>query len=301
MFEKYKDQVSLLLEVLPHVAKEQCFALHGGTAINLFVRDMPRISVDIDLTYLPLEDRETSIKNINLALKRIKENIQNTLNRTSVIHKLDAGKLFIQRHRTEIKLEVNLTNRGAFSDILILPLCTKTQIEYESYLEMQIVPLGQLYGGKICAALDRQHPRDLFDVKFLLENEGFSEEIKKGFLFCLLSSDRPIHEILYPTLQDQRITIEKKFDGMTEQPFTYEDFEVTRYKLLNQIYDTITKADKKFLYDFEAGIPSWKDYDFYKFPGVKWKLIHINDLMSKNPSKHKKLLKEFEDKLNSTG
>lgn len=61
---KYKHQVSLLLQVLPEVAKEPVFALHGGTAINLFVRDMPRLSVDIDLTYTPIEDRKTSFKNI---------------------------------------------------------------------------------------------------------------------------------------------------------------------------------------------------------------------------------------------
>lgn len=58
--QSYKQQVSLLLSVLPEVAKESCFALHGGTAINLFVRDMPRLSVDIDLTYLPLEDRQSA-------------------------------------------------------------------------------------------------------------------------------------------------------------------------------------------------------------------------------------------------
>lgn len=52
----YKDQVKLLLDVLPLVSKGQCFALHGGTAINLFIRNMPRLSVDIDITYLPIED-----------------------------------------------------------------------------------------------------------------------------------------------------------------------------------------------------------------------------------------------------
>ena len=60
----YKKQVHLLLSVLPMVAKENCFALHGGTAINLFLNNMPRLSVDIDLTYLPVENRDTSMDNI---------------------------------------------------------------------------------------------------------------------------------------------------------------------------------------------------------------------------------------------
>jgi len=76
MKEAYKRQVALLLDVLPEIAKEKCFALHGGTAINLFVRNMPRLSVDVDLTCLVIEDRETSMANIIEALKNVMERIQ---------------------------------------------------------------------------------------------------------------------------------------------------------------------------------------------------------------------------------
>ena len=71
MIEQYVKQVRLLVNVLPYIAKEGCFALKGGTAINLFVRDLPRLSVDIDLAYLGFEGRETAFKNINAALQRI--------------------------------------------------------------------------------------------------------------------------------------------------------------------------------------------------------------------------------------
>ena len=64
----YSAQVKLLVQALPEVAKETCFALHGGTAINLFVRELPRLSVDIDLTYVPIEPREISLRHINEAL-----------------------------------------------------------------------------------------------------------------------------------------------------------------------------------------------------------------------------------------
>ena len=63
MDERYVDQVRLLLGVLPDVAGEGAFALKSGTAINLLYRDMPRLSVDIDLTYLPVvHDREASLR-----------------------------------------------------------------------------------------------------------------------------------------------------------------------------------------------------------------------------------------------
>lgn len=71
----YRKQVELLVRTIPHVAQEACFALKGGTAINLFIRNMPRLSVDIDLTYLPVNDRAQALQEIDLALKRIAERI----------------------------------------------------------------------------------------------------------------------------------------------------------------------------------------------------------------------------------
>ena len=71
----YWGQVRLLMDVMPAVAEEACFALKGGTAINFFVRDMPRLSVDIDLAYLPIEDRDISLRAIDQALRRIAERL----------------------------------------------------------------------------------------------------------------------------------------------------------------------------------------------------------------------------------
>lgn len=69
--ESYRRQVSLLIKIVPLVAKETVFALKGGTAINLFLRNMPRLSVDIDLTYLPVKDRASA-----RALRSVPEGIQ---------------------------------------------------------------------------------------------------------------------------------------------------------------------------------------------------------------------------------
>jgi Nucleotidyl transferase AbiEii toxin, Type IV TA system len=72
-------QVVLLIELLPLVGRESCFALKGGTAINLFVRDLPRLSVDIDLTYLPIEGRAESLRHIEEALHRLGSAIETAL------------------------------------------------------------------------------------------------------------------------------------------------------------------------------------------------------------------------------
>lgn len=67
--EQYMRQVELLVRTLPYIARHEAFALKGGTAINLFYREMPRLSVDIDLTYVPIEDRETTLKGIDVYAK----------------------------------------------------------------------------------------------------------------------------------------------------------------------------------------------------------------------------------------
>lgn len=261
----------------------------GGTAINLFIRNMPRLSVDIDLTYLPIEDRSTTIENIAQALNRIKEKLEQRNRGLSATLRKDIGKLLITTKDASIKLEVNLVGRGVIKEPEVLTLCENAQKEYESFCEIKVVPIGQLYGGKICAALDRQHPRDLFDVKYLLENEGFNDEIKTGFLYCLLGSERPILEILNPNFLDQRQAMINQFDGMTLESFTYDEYDHVRKKLIGLIVSSLTQNDKNFLLKFKNAIPDWNSYNFADFPSVRWKLQNLEILKKNNPRKHSQI------------
>src|SRR5690606_40638991 len=133
----------------------------------------------------------------------------------------------------------------------------------------------QLLGGKICAALDRQHPRDLFDVKYLLENEGFTEDIKTGFLYSLIGSDRPYNEIIRPNMLDQRETMRTKFDGMSEEPFTYEDFEATRERLLEAIHGSLTDKDRAFVLGVKSLTPDRSVYDFEDRKSTRLNSSHV--------------------------
>jgi len=293
----YKKQAALLLDVIPEAAKESCFALHGGTAINLFVRDMPRLSVDIDLTYVPIEDRQTSLKNISEALERIKENIETVIPNVRVEHKENISKLQISVQEIQIKLEVNKEIRGTIESPQNLILCNKAQNDFDVFCAIQAVPFGQLYGGKICAALDRQHPRDLFDVKYLLDNEGFSDEIKNGFLLHLLSSNRPINELINPNFQDHRLAMANRFEGMSSESFTYEDYESTREILVDTINSKLTKKDKEFLLSVKNVTPDWSIYDFERFPAVQWKLSNLQKLKDVNPEKHRKQYEALKENL----
>lgn len=295
--QSYRNQVNLLLQVIPSVAEEKCFALHGGTAINLFVRDLPRLSVDIDLTFKPIEDRETSLISINEGLANIEKRINASLPNVSTELKPDIAKLIVSGEDSLIKVEVNKTIRGILGTPEELVLCDKAQEEFEAFCAIDTVPLGQLYGGKICAALDRQHPRDLFDVKLLMQNEGLSEEIKHGFILGLLSSAKPIRDMLFPNFHDQKSAHENQFSGMTEQSFTYSDFEHTREKLVSRVGELLTEEDKQFILGFKRGEPDWSVYDFERFPAVQWKLRNILHLIETNPEKHKLIYKSLKERL----
>lgn len=281
----YKNQVALLLQVLPEVAKETCFALHGGTAINLFIRDMPRLSVDIDLTYIPIEDRETSLRKIVTALSNIKVNLEKILPGAEITVMDKILKLQVTTAKAQIKLEVSQINRGLLDGVVELKLCNKAQEEFDAFCVIQVVSMGQLYGGKICAALDRQHPRDLFDVKYLLKNEGFTEDIKKGFILLLLSSSRPLNEMFEPNLIDQKEAMANQFEGMSSETFTYDDFENVRKELIETVRQNLTAKDKRFLLGFNNLTPDWSIYDFERFPAVQWKIQNLAKLKSSNLEK----------------
>ena len=288
MNEQYRKQVALLIKIMPSVYRIKEFAVHGGTAINLFHKNMPCYSVDIDLTYLPLKDREQSLQEINARLLELKQYIEKTVAGIKVTPKLDVWKLSCVQDGAMVKIEVNGTKRGAIGDIEVKRLCPKAQQEFEMNCLAQIVPFSQLYGGKIAAALSRQHPRDLFDCK-LMEVESF-DEIKDGLIFCLLGSDKPIIESLQPNLVNQQEALDNQFEGMSGILFTYSDFEEARKDLIEKVNGMFTDEDKEFLISFEQGEPEWNKCcvgNLSNYPSVKWKLQNILKLKETNPEKHK--------------
>ncbi|MDO5447770.1 MAG: nucleotidyl transferase AbiEii/AbiGii toxin family protein [Prevotellaceae bacterium] len=290
----YAQKVELLLRLIPIVMEEGVFAIHGGTAINLFLKNLPRYSVDIDLTYIPLSGRTTSLDDINNHLKSISEKAKKAFKGMHIVPNFSTCKLLCEYRGKQVKIEVNQTKRGIVGgDVLTIPLSDKAQEEFSLYCEANIVPLTLLYGGKIAAALSRQHPRDLFDVKYM---ELPMAQCREGFIFCLLGSDRPIYESFAPSLIDQREAMENQFEGMTDTPFTYEEFEETRTKLIAEVNNLMTDADKHFLVSFELAEPDWEGYEFEYFkeyPSVQWKLLNLKKLAKMNPQK----LKEEADKL----
>ena len=223
---------------------------------------------------------------INQKLLTIQRNIIRSFPDINVVHKSDVSKLILSNGKSVVKVEVNQIKRGCYADSQWMSLCARAQQEFHSFCEVQIVEKGHLYGGKICAALDRQHPRDLFDIRYMLDSEEFSAAFTKGFIFYLISSNRPISEMLAPQFLDQKIAFENQFAGMTEELFPYEAFEETRSELVDLIHQSLTIDDKQFLISIESGSPDWNIYDFKRFPAVQWKQMNVQRLKKENPKKH---------------
>ncbi len=285
----YFKQAQLMLRVMPHVTAEACFALKGGTAINLYVRDMPRLSVDIDLTYLPLESRETTLANIGEALQRIATAIRRTVPGATVqeIRARDAehaSKLSISTAEATIKIEPNLVLRGTVFSPVERELSEQAEELFEASATANTLAVADLYGGKLCAALDRQHPRDIFDVKILMDNEGITDEIRTAFVIYLASHDRPMNELLAPNLKEFRQVFEREFAGMATEDVEYDELVTVRDRLIETIRKSMTENDKKFLLSIKQGQPDWDLMPVAgidQLPAIQWKLVNIRKMDKK--------------------
>lgn len=277
----YYKQVQLLIRLLPFVFEEECFALKGGTAINLFVRDFPRLSVDIDLVYLGDEERQQALAIIKKALDRIAKAIELALSGVSIVksyeHKPDALRLVINHNGASIKIELSPVLRGVLYAPQIRSVVGQVERQF-GFTEAPVVSLEDLYAGKICAALDRQHPRDLFDALLLLENEGIGDSLRKAFLVYVVSHARPMEELLAPRWKALGALFENEFKGMAFRQVRVEELEVAGRQVLDVLLSTLTSHEKQFLISLYQHSPDWAALGLENasnLPAVKWKLNNI--------------------------
>lgn len=296
----YFKQAKLLLRAIPLVTQEAVFALKGGTAINFFIRDLPRLSVDIDLTYLPVSERAIALADIQEALLRIAGGVKKQISGASITRKINqesrtVAGLLIRHGEATIKIEPNLVIRGSVFPTEIKSLRRRAQEFFELSVDARTLSFDELYGGKICAALDRQHPRDLFDIHVLLRNEGFSEGVRKAFIISLISHDRPISELLRPVWGDIRPVFEKEFQGVLVEPVTVGDLTDTAERLVSWLHTEMTEYDRQFILSVKKGKPEWSLFGLpgiENLPAVKWKLLNIGRM---KPAKHQEAVKRLMD------
>ena len=294
MNQTYLDTARLLTQVAPIVFTDGTFALKGGTAINLFVRDMPRLSVDLDLVFpdhsLP---RDQALLRINKAIRRSAEVLNTRGFQTHTLATADAGetKLLVRRGSIEVKIEVNFVMRGTVHPVHMASLTSKARETLLADLEIPVVSLEDMYGGKLVAAMDRQHPRDLFDVMQLFGNEGITPGIRRAFVIYLASHNRPVHEVLFPPLRNISQDYERNFKGMTTEPVELEALLATRDHMARDLQHNLDADERRFLLSLVANQPEWHLLGMTHLehlPGIRWKLHNLERLQRSDAKKFNK-------------
>ena len=289
--ERYVDQVRLLVDLLPAVATEEDFALKGGTAINLFYRDLPRLSVDVDLTFLPSKARVQSLADIDVAMDRIAKAGSKVRGVTATRIAGGGGgatRVLFRRGSATVKVETSPVTRGVVFEPETKRVTPTVEDEF-GFAETKLVAFEDLYAGKLHAALDRQHPRDLFDVKLLYENEGITDDLFRAFLVYVASSSRPPHELLNPNLAPLTNVFEVEFSGMTVDAVSVAELEHERVRLIEDVQSRLTGNAAQFLRTLVEGEPDFDAIDLASaadLPAVQWKLQNILKLRDTNPEKH---------------
>ena len=295
-------QAELLLRILPLIHKEEVFALKGGTAVNFFIRDLPRLSVDIDLTYLPVNERAFALDDITHALIRVSKEIERKIPGTRIVLKKLHGTntlrgMIVNQEGVTVKIEPNLVLRGSVYPPEIKILTREAQELFELSLRSRTLSSDELYAGKICAALDRQHPRDLFDIHFMIKNEGMTARMRRAFIVYLISHPRPMVEILSPQPKDIKDIFEKEFKGMIAEGVTCEELEATRDGLVSMLRSELSSDERRFIVSVKEGHPRWDLLPLEgieKLPAVKWKLLNIGKM---DPSRHRQAVHKLRDYL----
>lgn len=291
MNQIYLDSARLLTRVAPLVLVEDTFALKGGTAINLFVRDMPRLSVDLDLVFPDHTlQREQALQHINEAIRQSAARLQKQGFQTHAPAATDSGetKLLVRRGGIEVKVEVNFVMRGTVHPVRMASLTEAARDTLQADLEIPVVSFEDMYGGKLVAAMDRQHPRDLFDVTELFAHEGITPGIRRAFVVYLASHNRPVHEVLFPSLRDIRQDFEHNFAGMTAEPVELDALLAARERMMRELQQGLTPDERRFLLSLVAAAPEWSLLGLphlEQLPGLRWKLQNLERLRKTNARK----------------
>lgn len=287
----YLDTARLLTQVAPMVFADGVFALKGGTAINLFIRDMPRLSVDLDLVFADHRmPREQALERIGDALRQAAARLSGRGLQTRIQGVAGAmeTKLMVRRGPIEVKVEVNFVMRGTVHPVRTASLVSRARDVLMADLDIPVVSLEDVYGGKLVAAMDRQHPRDLFDVMQLFAHEGITPGIRRAFVIYLACHNRPVHEVLFPAARGIDLEYERTFQGMTADTVELAELLAVRERMMGELQSSLDPDERRFLMTLVANRPEWPLLGIdhaAELPGIRWKLNNLGQLQQANPKK----------------
>jgi Nucleotidyl transferase AbiEii toxin, Type IV TA system len=289
MNQTYIDTVRLLLAIAPAVFSSGCFAMKGGTALNLFVQDMPRLSVDIDVVYTDhAEDRDTALARIAVELGLIQQTLeQRGLRVRQPAHAGgDEVRLVIANAAAQVKVEVNFVFRGTVLPVHTKALVTSAENLFTTALSLPVLATDELYGSKLVAAMDRQHSRDIFDVMLMGRQHDWQDTLTDCFVAYLAGHNRPVHEVLFPKIKPLEPSFTNEFVGMTREDVSLVNLKQVQVDLITQLPQRLLPRHKQFLLSLVQGEPAWDLMPYAHLrdlPALKWKQLNLSKLKKTNP------------------
>ncbi|MEO0289437.1 MAG: nucleotidyl transferase AbiEii/AbiGii toxin family protein [candidate division WOR-3 bacterium] len=291
-----------LLKILQIIDKiDNDFLLKGGTAINLFYRDLPRLSVDIDLVFNSLVEREQAVIKNNKFFDEFEKSLWEIMKYKITSKNYTNNfitKIIINSKQGPIKIEPNCIVRGTLNGF---EKKTLSNIVYEKtniYVTFNCLNKKELYASKICAALDRQHPRDLYDIFIMLKEENIND-IDFETLFYILQSNRPLSEIFDPQKKDISNSYKKNLTDLMLIEVSLKDLNITMQKIIDWVQKSVFLKYYDFLLSFAEGNPDFKKLkiDISMYPGIEWKILNIKKMKKEKIINEIKSLKKLKSKL----
>lgn len=304
MNPNYVDTVRLLLAIAPAVFASGRFAMKGGTALNLFVQEMPRLSVDIDLVFVDHRaDRPSALQTIAQELAAVQSALADKGYRAHLPANAEGDdvKLVVSDEATQVKVEVNIVFRGTVLPVESRPLVPSAQELFTTDLDVPVLATAELYGSKLVAAMDRQHPRDIFDVMHMLDHFGWQASVIDCFVAYLAGHNRPVHEVLFPKAKPLEPAFTNEFAGMTRNVIELDTLAHVQARLLEELPRQLTAAHREFLLTMVQGSPAWERMPMkhlHELPALKWKLMNLAQLRKRSAARfaaqHQLLAERFD-------
>ncbi len=183
---------------------------------------------------------------------------------------------------------MNHVFRGTVLQVENRSLAKNAQDTFFTDIQAPVLHPDELYGSKLVAAMDRQHPRDLFDVLGLYAEDGLTPGIVECFVSYLAGHNRPVHEVLFANKINIASAFTNEFEGMSRNPVSLDELLEIRQRLFSELPAALEDRQKTFLSGLVKGEPDWSLMlceHLSDMPVIRWKLTNLNRLKQSNPKK----------------
>lgn len=217
----------------------------------------------------------------------------------------DELKMVVRDTLAQVKVAVNCVFRGTLYGVKPSPLVQAAQEMFTTDIALPVLHTPELYGSKLVAAMDRQHPRDLFDVRLMLDKFGLDADIVNCFVAYLAGHNRPVHEVLFSKSLPEdklRIVYHNDFEGMTLQPVPFEVLVATQAEMHEMLPVALTDAQRRFLLSLVRLEPDWSlmPYSHLKdLPAIQWKMLNLTKLKKAKPHHFDEQYQMLNDRFNA--